>query len=89
MKALDCADTTTKNIYTQDAEKIDKILRKIINASRNQEQFEIFISYRETNEAGERTEESLLAQEIYRELSKQGYKCFCTQNFGKQIGGRI
>lgn len=76
LKALDCADTTTKNIYTQDAEKIDKILRKIINASRNQEQFEIFISYRETNEAGERTEESLLAQEIYRELSKQGYKCF-------------
>lgn len=76
LKALACADTTIKNVYIQDAEKIDKILKKIINASKNQEQFEVFISYKETNEAGVRTEESLIAQDIYWELTKQGYKCF-------------
>lgn len=76
LKALDCADATIKNVYIQDAEKIDKILKKIIDISRNEDRFEVFISYRETNEAGVRTEESLIAQEIYQELSKLGYKCF-------------
>lgn len=76
LKALECADTVTKEIYIQDTERIDKILKKIINASRNQEQFDVFISYKEENEVGERTEESLIAQDIWRELNKLGYKCF-------------
>ena len=76
LKALECADTVTKEIYIQDTERIDKILKKIINASRNQEQFDVFISYKEENEVGERTEETLIAQDIWRELNKLGYKCF-------------
>lgn len=76
LKALECADAVTKEIYIQDTERIDKILKKIINASRNQEQFDVFISYKEENEVGERTEESLIAQDIWRELNKLGYKCF-------------
>ena len=32
LKALECADAVTKEIYIQDTERIDKILKKIINA---------------------------------------------------------
>ena len=70
LKALEMRRCGNKRIYIQDTERIDKILKKIINASRNQEQFDVFISYKEENEVGERTEESLIAQDIWRELKQ-------------------
>lgn len=44
--------------------------------SNKEDPFDIFICYKETDELGNRTEDSALAQELYYELKKKGYRTF-------------
>ena len=41
-----------------------------------EEAYDIFISYKETDSQGKRTQDSVLAQEIYQQLTREGYKVF-------------
>lgn len=69
------SDSLAKDVYEQEGARINEIQRKILNNAANEEQYSIFICYKETTKTGERTKESVLAQELYYELSKQ-YKVF-------------
>jgi len=58
------------------AAKIAEVQRGILATSQNEQPFDIFLCYKETGEDGQRTRDSLMAQEVYYELTEQGYRVF-------------
>ena len=65
-----------KEYYQSNAKTIDNIQKGIIAVSRKEKPFDIFISYKETNQDGSRTKDSIEAQKLYEKLTAQGYKVF-------------
>ena len=76
LKALEYADAEKKMMYEEEAELLDSIQKKIISVSTKEEPYDIFICYKETDEDGNRTEDSVLAEDIYNQLFDSGYKVF-------------
>ena len=75
--ACQYADTESKLIYQDEAECIDKLQRTILSVSSKESPYDVFICYKETNDVtGERTKDSVLAQDIYNELEKNGIRTF-------------
>ncbi len=74
--ALEKSDREAREIYEEEAKYIDGVQKQILEISKKEETFDIFICYKETNESGERTKDSVIAQEIYTELTNKGYKVF-------------
>lgn len=74
--ALEYADAEATNVYRREAKEIDRIQKEIINIANKEEPFDIFICYKETDENGERTKDSVLAQDLYEVLTEKGYKVF-------------
>lgn len=75
-KAISFADAGQKAIYEEEAAVIDRIQKGILEISSREEPFDVFICYKETDDRGNRTEDSVYAQEIYDALTKEGYKVF-------------
>lgn len=75
-QALANADSNQRIIYEEEAHIIDKIQKGILEISNLEEPFDVFICYKETDERGQRTRESVMAQEIYQELTQEGFKVF-------------
>jgi len=75
-KALQYADETQKELYSIDAKTIDEIQKGILAVSRKEKPFDIFISYKETDIKGTRTQDSIVAQDLYNKLTAEGYKVF-------------
>lgn len=65
-----------KEYYQSNAKTIDNIQKGIIAVSKKEKPFDIFISYKETNQDGNRTKDSIEAQKLYEKLTAQGYKVF-------------
>ncbi|MBO7183992.1 MAG: TIR domain-containing protein [Bacteroidales bacterium] len=74
--ALANADTYQRNIYELEAKAIDAIQRGILAISQKEEPFDVFICYKETDNNGRRTLDSVLAQELYFGLKNEGFKVF-------------
>lgn len=74
--ALEYADVVQREIYEQEAKKIDEIQKGIWEISEKEQPFDVFICYKETDERGNRTLDSVLAQDMYEKLVKEGYKVF-------------
>ena len=74
--ALQYADEEQAVIYKAEAEEINGIQKEILEISKREEPFDIFICYKETDEQGRRTLDSVLATDIYELLTKDGYKVF-------------
>lgn len=71
------ADSESRLMYQEEAEEIDRIQKSILAISFKEDPYDVFICYKETDtESGERTQDSVIAQDIYNELSKQGFKVF-------------
>lgn len=75
-KAIQFADEGKKAIYEKDAKTIDDIQRGIIELCKKEKPFDVFICYKESDENGNRTADSLFAQKVYNELTELGYKVF-------------
>lgn len=75
-KVIEYSDGVAKRIYEREARKINEIVKKIITISEKEEPYDVFISYKETSEFGERTEDSVIAQDIYTKLTEDGYRVF-------------
>ncbi|MCR4615185.1 MAG: TIR domain-containing protein [Clostridiales bacterium] len=75
-KALDCADFNQKAVYEEEARKIDIIQRNILNVVQREQPYDIFICYKETDENGKRTTDAVLANDIYYQLTQEGFKVF-------------
>lgn len=74
--ALEHADIYQKSIYEDEAAAINEIQKGILSISDKEEPFDVFICYKDTDENGERTHDSLLAEDIYNKLTKEGLKVF-------------
>lgn len=70
------ADGETVSLYQSRAQEIDRIQKRILDIVRNESPYDIFICYKESTEDRQRTEDSVIAQDIYEDLTKDGYKVF-------------
>lgn len=75
-EALRYADAMQAKLYEQEAAQIDAIQKGILQVSQNEPPYDIFICYKETDENGQRTRDSVLADEVYYHLTKEGYRVF-------------
>ena len=74
--ALENADTYQKTVYEREAERIEIIQNGILDISKTEEPYDVFICYKETDNVGQRTEDSVLAYDIYERLTEKGYRVF-------------
>lgn len=64
------------NIYKEEAKTISNIQKKALEISNNEEDYDIFICYKEGDINGDRTTDSVIAQDIYNKLTDLNYKVF-------------
>ena len=74
--ALEYADTLQKTIYEDEAKAINEIQKGILAISQKEEPFDVFICYKETDNNGRRTPDSVLANDLYHQLTQEGFKVF-------------
>ena len=74
--ALQYADSYQRSIYEEEARAIDDIQKGILAISQKEEPFDIFICYKETDANGRRTQDSVLATDLYHQLTQEGFKVF-------------
>ena len=63
-------------IYKEEAKTISDIQKKALEISNNEEDYDIFICYKEGDINGDRTPDSVIAQDIYNRLTDLNYKVF-------------
>lgn len=74
--ALQYAAAEQKKVYEEEAEKINEIQKGILAISQKEEPFDVFICYKETDANGRRTQDSVLANDLYHQLTQEGFKVF-------------
>ena len=75
-QACENADAVARKVYRDEAKQIEELRKRIIEVSGKEEPYDIFICYKETDENGSRTLDSVLAQDIYNALTEKGYRVF-------------
>ena len=74
--ACEYADAYARRQYRDEAKQLEEIRKGIIEVSSKEEPYDIFICYKETDENGDRTLDSVLAQDVYDALTDKGYRVF-------------
>ena len=87
LAALENSDGITRRQYQKDAAKIAEVQRGILATSQNAEPYDVFICYKESDAHGDRTRDSLLAQDIYYQLTEQGRKVFFARITLEDVAG--
>ncbi|MBQ9084123.1 MAG: leucine-rich repeat protein, partial [Clostridia bacterium] len=75
-QALNYSDSYQRIVYEEEARAINEIQKGILAISSQEDPFDIFICYKETDNNGRRTPDSVLAQELYYLLKDEGFKVF-------------
>ena len=75
-QALENADTVARKVYREEAKQIEEIRKGIIEVSGKEQPYDIFICYKETDENGQRTIDSAIAQDVYDALTAKDYRVF-------------
>ena len=75
-QACENADAVARRVYREEARQIETLRKQILEVSGKEEPYDIFISYKELDEDGDRTPDSVIAQDIYKELTREGYRVF-------------
>lgn len=73
---LEHADEYQKELYEAEAKQIDDIQKGILEISSKEDPFDVFICYKETDADGRRTRDSVLATDLYHQLTQEGFKVF-------------
>lgn len=73
---MEYSDPTSRAIYRDEAKAIEELRKNIIEVSSKEDPYDIFICYKETDAMGERTIDSVIAQDVYDALTEKGYKVF-------------
>lgn len=74
--AIKYADEEQRKVYEAEAEEIDRIQKGILAISSKEEPFDVFICYKESDANGRRTEDSVLANDLYHQLTQEGFRVF-------------
>lgn len=75
-QVMENSDPVARKVYREEAKTIEDIRKGILEVSSKEEPYDIFICYKETDENGERTIDSVLAQDIYDMLTEHDYRVF-------------
>ncbi|MCI6433374.1 MAG: TIR domain-containing protein [Clostridiales bacterium] len=75
-QACENADVVARKVYREEAKQIEEIRKGIIEVSGREQPYDIFICYKETDENGQRTLDSVLAQDVYDALTAKDYRVF-------------
>ena len=75
-QAQENADAVSRKVYREEAKAIEDIRRRIVELSGKEQPYDVFICYKETDENGERTPDSVMAQEVYDALTEKGLRVF-------------
>lgn len=70
------ADAERKFMYEDEAEQLGKLQKEILSVSAIEAPYDVFICYKESDESGERTEDSVVAENIYDALTERGLRTF-------------
>ena len=73
---MEYADPIARRIYREEAKQIEELRKGIIDVSSHEAPYDIFICYKETDENGHRTLDSVLAQDAFDMLTENGYRVF-------------
>lgn len=74
--ALQYADFAQREVYESEAKAINEIQKGILAISQKEQPFDVFICYKETDSDGHRTPDSVLANDLYHQLTQEGFKVF-------------
>lgn len=74
--ALAYGDAAQRDLYETEARTINDIQRGILAISQREAPFDVFICYKETDAGGRRTPDSVLANDLYHQLTQEGFKVF-------------
>ena len=75
-QACENGDVIARRVYREEARQIEELRKGIIEVSGKEVPYDIFISYKETDDQGNRTLDSVIAQDLYNELTEKGYRVF-------------
>ena len=76
LSALEYAGYAERQIYETEAKRIAEIQKGILAISSQEQPFDVFICYKESDDYGRRTKDSVVAQDLYYSLTDAGYKVF-------------
>ncbi len=74
--AMEHADVSQRILYEEQAKEIDRIQKEILALAQKEETYDVFICYKETDANGKRTQDSVIANDIYYQLTQEGFKVF-------------
>ncbi len=74
--AMEYADVSQKILYEAEAKQIDMLQKDILKTASKEEPFDVFICYKEADENGNRTQDSVIANDIYHQLTQENLKVF-------------
>lgn len=75
-QACENADAVSRRVYRDEAKAIEEIRKGIVEVSGKEAPYDIFICYKEADEKGDRTIDSVIAQDVYDALTAKGYRVF-------------
>ena len=73
---MENADVVARGVYREEAKQIEELRKGIIEVSSKEEPYDIFICYKETADDGQRTIDSVIAQDVYEALIEKDYRVF-------------
>ncbi len=73
---IENATVVQREVYEAEARQIENIRKGIIEVSEKEEPYDVFICFKEHDAKGDRTPDSVFAQEIYDALTEKGYRVF-------------
>ncbi|MBO5319388.1 MAG: toll/interleukin-1 receptor domain-containing protein [Ruminococcus sp.] len=76
LAAIENADMMQKSVYEKEAAAIDELQKDILAIVHKEKPFDVFICYKESDENGRRTPDSVIANDIYHQLTQEGFKVF-------------
>lgn len=76
LAAIENSQGIIKKHYQREARRIFEVQKSILATSNNEDPFDIFICYKESEEDGTRTRDSVIAQDIYYQLTDKGHRVF-------------
>ena len=88
LAAVANSEGLTQRQYRKDAAKIAEVQRGILATSQNTEPYDVFICYKESDADGQRTRDSLMAQDIYYQLTEQGKRVFFARITLEDVAGK-
>ena len=75
-QVMENSDPASRYIYREEAKQIEELRKRIIEVSSKEDPYDIFICYKETSPDGDRTIDSVIAQDVYDSLTEKGYRVF-------------